>query len=364
MEKTSLHILVCPLDWGLGHATRCIPIIREALRQGHKVSIAGEGRSQALLKKEFPELTHIDLKGFSPTYVKGDNLPLKLVLLSPQFALRIYNELKQIKKIVKEHAIDIVFSDNRYGARTKDCRCIVMSHQIMIKTPDAVRFSEKFLYSLSKKLLNKFDACWIPDYAEAPGLSGDLSHKYTTPNNTTYVGPLSRFTLDGESKKKEKTYAISAIISGQEPQRSILENILKKQLKELNVPAIIVGGKTESKNEECIEEGKLKIMNYASSEEIKDIICRSNIVICRSGYSSVMDLQALGSKALLIATPGQTEQIYLAEMLKENKIAYCQTQQKLNLKADIPEALSYKGFSPDNTSEMLSSAIKNINIKQ
>lgn len=344
MQPKPLHILISPLDWGLGHASRCIPVIKQLITAGHKVTVAGYGRSFILLQKEFPALECIELKGFSPSYSVSGKLLFHLFLLLPGFIVSIFRENRELKKLIAKHQFDIIISDNRYGLRNAKITSIIITHQVMIKTPHWLRFAEYLIYRVSRLLISGFDECWIPDYEETPGLSGDLSHKYPLPRNAKFIGPLSRFEQSEPfSKLNPGEQKITAIISGPEPQRSIFEHLVTKQLSELNQTGIILSGKPES-GTAVVVDGNLTILPHLSVNEMRTLINSSFLVICRSGYSSVMDLQALGAKALFIPTPGQTEQIYLAELCQNAGIAAWCHQKNLNLKTEIENAIKFPGF--------------------
>jgi UDP:flavonoid glycosyltransferase YjiC (YdhE family) len=357
MPESRLHILISPLDWGLGHAARCIPVIRELLQVGHKVTIAGSGRSVLLLKKEFPELETIELPGFSPSYSRSGKMALHLFLLLPQFILSIIREHRMLNKLIKQFHFDIVISDNRYGLWNRKVRSLLITHQVMIKTPSWLRFAEYPVYRISRFFITHFDECWIPDSKESPGLSGDLSHKYSLPGNATFIGALSRFERSGNSPNSfAGDGKIVAIISGPEPQRSIFEDMVTLQLRELNLPSLIISGKPESAYNKIIE-NNLTIVPYMATEELKSLLISSSLVICRSGYSSIMDLSKLGIKALFVPTPGQTEQLYLAGILQLEGVALWRTQKELNLGTDIAEAQKYKGFAKHKSISGLNEAI-------
>lgn len=343
MSAESLHILVCPLDWGLGHASRCIPVIRDLSAAGHKVTIAGYGRSFILLQKEFPDLERVEIRGFSPSYPRSGNMVMHLFLLLPQFIYSIFSEHHHLKKLQKERNFDIIISDNRYGLCLKNIKSILITHQVMIKTPAWLRFAEYPLYRLSRKLILRFDECWVPDSSIAPGLSGDLSHRFSLPSNSRFIGPLSRFQPEKFSDNTRPDSGITAIISGPEPQRSIFEDLLVKQLTEMKIPATIIGGKTE--NEQITEtKGLLKMISHTTTDETSAILATSALVICRSGYSSAMDMAVTGSTALFVPTPGQTEQKHLAQLYYSTGKAYFKNQENLNLKKDIYKAMVYPGF--------------------
>lgn len=363
MQPKPLHILISPLDWGLGHASRCIPVINQLSKAGHKVSIAGYGRSLVLLHKEFPMLESFDLRGFSPSYPVSGNLLLHLFLLLPRFISAIYREHRELKKLVARYHFDIIISDNRYGLWNKKAKSILITHQVMIKMPGWLRFAEFLTYRVSRFMINLFDECWIPDNKESPGLSGDLSHKYPLPGNARFIGPLSRF---GQREKLMERNPgagnITAIISGPEPQRSLFEDMVRKQLAGLNRNAVIISGKPESE-EPSVTDGKLTVLPHLPVSEMSSVIDSSSVVICRSGYSSIMDMQAIGTKALFVPTPGQTEQIYLAGLHQKSGIAFFQEQEKLNLETGIENALKYKGFGKSKPGSGLSEAIADLKKK-
>jgi len=363
MQPKSLHILISPLDWGLGHASRCIPVIYELIKAGHKVTIAGYGRSLILLRKEFPNLDSAELKGFSPSFSKTGKMVLHLFLLLPQFIGTIFHEHRNLKSLIQQKKFDIIISDNRYGLWNKQIKSILITHQVMVKTPAWLKFAEYPIYLVSRLMISRFDECWIPDYKESPGLSGDLPHKYPLPRNAKFIGPLSRFKQsESYSEKESDDDKITAIISGPEPQRSIFEDLLIKQLLELKQPGIIVSGKPESVKK-ATPKGNLTLIPHLPTQEMSELINTSSLVICRSGYSSIMDLHALGSKALFIPTPGQTEQIYLAQLHQKAGTAMWRKQETLNLNADIKEALKYPGFHNDIIRLSISAAIADLKKK-
>lgn len=357
MEPTPLRVLISPLDWGLGHATRCIPVIRQLIVQGHSVTVAGHGRSYILLQKEFPNLESIELPGFSPSYSRSEKILQHLFLQLPQFIKSVFDEHRTLKKLLSQHSFDVIISDNRYGLWNKNTLNVLITHQVMIKTPGWLRFAEYLLYRISRKLISRFDECWIPDYATAPGLSGDLSHKYTLPSNARFVGPLSRFhQVEPSLIKTDSERKITAVISGPEPQRSIFEALLTGQLSKMNLPTLIIGGRPES-GQGTIRAGNLSIIPFLDSDDLLSAVNSSSLVICRSGYSSVMDLASLGTKAIFVPTPGQTEQIYLAEMHQQAGSALYRSQEKLNLIEDITEAAKLPGFTKKPAGNELISAI-------
>lgn len=363
MKSEPLNILVCPLDWGLGHASRCIPIIRQLLEAGHQVTIAGSGRSLMLLQNEFPALESIEIQGFSPSFSKKGNMIWQLFRLLPQFIISIFKENRNLKKLISEFDFDIIISDNCYGLWNSGIKSILITHQIMIKTPACLKFAEYPIYLFSKLLISRFDECWIPDFEEAPGLSGDLSHKYKLPRNAKFIGPLSRFkNVNSSGKKNSDNQKILAIISGTEPQRTLFEELITKQLLQLNIKSTIISGKPENIDNKIVK-NNLTTISHLSSSELQSEIATSSLVICRSGYSSIMDLYAMGAKALFVPTPGQTEQIYLAQFHLQNGTSFFQHEDKLNLETAIPEAHTFTGFKNSVEKSLLNGVIPELKKK-
>lgn len=320
-------ILLAPLDWGLGHATRCIPIIRELLKAGHEVVIAADGRMEHLLRDEFPDLRFIYLKGYGLSYSSVFTAWMKIIFQLPKIIFRLLVEHSHLKNIIREHKIDVVISDGRFGLWNKNVCSVYMTHQVMIKCPRGLKVFEPLLYYFHSRIINKYNFCWIPDYSGGANISGDLSHKYPLPSNARFINPLSRYTPSSEEINFE--YDLCIVISGPEPSRSVFEKIVLSQLDTYTGKAILIEGRPGRKHDE--QKGNHRIVSHLPSETLKKAIVSSRLVVCRSGYSSIMDLVALKKDALLIPTPGQTEQEYLAEYLASHKIFKSVSQSEFSL---------------------------------
>jgi len=341
------RILICPLDWGLGHATRCIPVIRAFLEQQAEVLIAADGRPYELLKREFPSLQFIRLEGYNVRYPSSGSMAVSMLLSVPKILAGIKREHRELEKIIQQYKIDTVVSDNRYGCWNKNVRSIFITHQLMVKSPVA----EGLLHRIIRSYIKKYDECWIPDHARENNLSGDLSHKYPLPGNAFFIGPLSRFNATAQPEQTAQ-YDVMAIISGPEPQRSIFEKRVSEQLFQSNLKALIVFGIPEGKAGRE-KKGRLEMASHLGAEEMEKAIRSSSLIISRSGYSTVMDLAALAKKAVFIPTPGQTEQEYLAHYFSEKKVAYFQEQSEFNLDKALKEAEKYSGFKNIETDDLL-----------
>ena len=383
---TPRRILISPLDWGLGHASRIIPLINRYLEQGDNVIIAGSGLSLNLLKKQFPTLESIEIPSFKMKYSAGKSQVWAVAKAFPRLIYYSIREHSALKRIVKEKNIDFIISDNRFGLYHKTVPCAYITHQLMIKLPKGWAWLEPFVASVHRCIINKFTECWVPDFKEVElSLAGELSHPNKMPRNVRYIGVLSRFskrctpygratddntitqaspvlrTSDTCLQNRITPYgretiitdcardfipfghqyvsparlcisklnialaysqnsSLLTILSGAEPQRSIFEKELLVSLQSKpHENIILVQGKIEAEQRKT-KVGKVTVYNFMSSEELQGYILKADEIICRSGYSSIMDLHALGKlkNATLIPTPGQTEQEYLAEYISNH----------------------------------------------
>ncbi len=334
------RILICPLNWGLGHASRDVLIMNRLLEAGHELVIAGDGAVLEFLKTEFPKLKSIHLPSFIRiTYFKHLPAWLKIFILTPFLLYGFIIERYRLKKIVREIRPDVVISDNRYGLWSEKVNSILITHQCSIKFPGIMKFLEYPAALFIRILMEGFDICWIPDYPGPQNLSGDLSHRFPLPPNASYIGPISRFSMPAMPNEKEEKLPdadLLILLSGPEPQRTRLEEIVLKQVHTLPVNTIILQG-LPGKNE-TIEIGPYHTMiSHLPSRELKGLIQNARFIICRSGYSSIMDLAELKKKAMIIPTPGQTEQKYLADYLAEKRMFLSCSQHDFDLSAALPE---------------------------
>ncbi len=318
--QNSKRILVAPLNWGLGHATRCIPIINALLERGYHPFIASDGVALTLLQKEFPELPSFELPSYKITYAeKGKNFKIKMIWDSPKVLKAMAKEKKAVKKLVKEHQLDGIISDNRLGVYYKKVPCVFITHQLNVLSGNTTWMSSQ----AHQKIIKKFNACWVPDVEGKPNLTGKLGHLKKSKLNIKYLGPLSRF----EKMDVPIIYDLMVLLSGPEPQRTLLETKLLKELQQFEGNILFVGGKIEAsqtKSEIKTDKGSLLHMNFMQSNELQTGLNQSAKVLCRSGYTTVMDLAKLEKKAFFIPTPGQYEQEYLAKrMEKQNLVPYC-----------------------------------------
>ena len=311
-----MKILICPLNWGLGHATRCVPVIRQLLKEKHEPVIVSDGFPLAFLRLEFPSLRFIEYPSYSIFYAAGKSQVVAMICNFPSIITGIIKEHYWLKKLLQTEHFDKVISDNRFGMWNKNVDCIYITHQLMVKMPRYLKFLEPFVHLIHKGFINRYSECRIPDAKENGGLSGDLSHKYPLPKNATFIGPLTRF-QGFENIQPNSEFEVIAVISGVEPQRSLIEKSLVTRFEHTNQKILIVAGQPGPERTET-PVGKITIVSHIQDDELASLLLGSKKIIARSGYSTIMDLAALNClhKAELIPTPGQTEQVYLASFLK------------------------------------------------
>lgn len=275
--------------------------------------IASDGAALELLKKEFPQLATFQLPSYNITYPEnGAFLKIKLFKNSPKFLKAIKEERKATLNLVEEYNISAIISDNRLGVFSKEIPSIFITHQLNVLSGVTTWLSTK----IHNRFIKNFDFCWVPDYEGDYNLSGKLGHPKKFPIPTTYLGPLSRF----EFKNFPKKYDLLVLLSGPEPQRDILEKQLLNELKSFEGKIVFVKGVISEEHSYEIIKNRI-IYNFLTSDALEKVLNQSKMVLCRSGYTSIMDLAKLKKKVFLIPTPGQSEQEYIAKILSDKNLA-------------------------------------------
>lgn len=340
-NQNNRTILIAPLNWGLGHATRCIPIIKALQDNNYIPIIASDGIALALLRKEFPCLKFLELPSYEIEYAKnGKNFKCKLLKNSPKMIEAILTEKKLVKTWITEHGIDGIISDNRLGVYNKSIPSVFITHQLNVMTGNTTWLTSR----LHQNIIKKYSECWVPDIETSPNLAGELSHIKNNSFKLNYLGPLSRM----HKKDVPKKYDLMVILSGPEPQRGILEEKLKIELQRYEGNVIFIKGIVE-KNQTKEQIGNIFYYNFMNSRQLEQTFNESEIVLCRSGYTTIMDLAKLGKKAFFIPTPGQYEQMYLARKLKEEGLVPYADQDSFIIE-NLSELKLYDGLhSSDHT---------------
>jgi hypothetical protein len=411
-----LKVLVAPLDWGLGHATRCIPIIKELLNQKCQVIVAAEGAQKALLHEEFPFLTFVELPGYRVQYGKNRALTfLRLIASIPKILIHIKRENGWLRRFADHERPDLVLSDNRYGLYLPGTVTIFITHQLSIRTPFG-KVADRLLQRINYSAIGRFSVCWVPDTAGADGLAGELSHpKRMPPIPTRYIGWLSRmqspFEGTGDIRsgssvrglasdvpaQSTKDFDVLVLLSGPEPQRTILEKMILAQAADCNCKMVLVrglpgkrtregaadipegyerGGPWRSRPNEVLSDSvvvgvdrnsgrslaaprRVVVYDHLVAGELERLMLRSDVVLSRPGYSTVMDLRRVGKKAIFVPTPGQTEQEYLGGYLAAKGLGICVRQHAFSLTAALMQARGL-GDRPGTGNEQMKNEIRTI----
>ncbi len=351
-----IHVLYSVLNWGLGHATRSIPIIHELLANNCKVSLAGEGHSMVLLQKTFPELNSYPIKGINVNYPITQSMTFAMMKQMWAINRAIKSEQEQFKNLVHTLNPDVIFSDNRYGAFSKNVYSIFIGHQLWIQTPSILKWTEPIIFKLHKKKIRVFNECWVPDFMGDLNLSGELSHhpKAIESLQPVFIGPLSRLRLSEINKENVST--ILVIVSGPEPQRSIFEEKCRKEAEKTGLKTLIVQGQPHLNND--ITNKNIRIVSHLAEEDLSAAITNATYIVCRSGYSTIMDLATLKKNALCIPTPYQTEQEYLASSLAKKGIIVHQPQHDIDFNSAFNYLNHLKKFEVPNDGHLKKNIIR------
>jgi len=321
----------------MGHATRCVPVINELRRKNYEVILAADSRPYDFLQEYFPDLELVRFPGVRITYPPGKNMTGKMMARAPHILLSIYREHRRLKKIIREYDIDVVISDNRFGLWSKEVYSVYMTHQVLIKAPERLHWAEPWLSRVHRWFMNHYDECWIPDLPGHPNLSGDLGHLYPLPKNSKYTGLLSRFENPKSPNPQIPKSPNLFLLSGPEPQRTIFEQIILKELaKHPGLEAVILQGLPGDPQQKSPLPG-VEMYNHLPDIDMVRLIREAGLIICRPGYSTLMDLAVLGRNAVLVPTPGQTEQEYLARNLSGTGAFYAMSQEQFSLDEALRE---------------------------
>lgn len=334
-------VLICPQNWGLGHVTRTIPIIQYFLDKKYEVLLACSGEGSHLLRKEFPNLEVFEIADYNIKY------PFKSMYLNIAFQfikmnIAIVKEHFEIKRISKKYGIGLIVSDARLGAAQKKIPSIIIAHHLHFRLH--FKLIEWICDTWLKIFYLLFDQLWIPDLEGPVNLSGTLSHLYHSKKHY-FIGIVSRF----QDLQLKMDYDYTFMLSGPEPQRSHLEEIILRQFEFVkNKKCILIRGTNQGNSIDYFTDkyqSILEVKNLVTGNELNKIMCASRLIICRSGYSTLLDLAIIRKPALLIPTPGQPEQEYLADELKQKGLFYSVSQDDLLLETDLEKAKDYKGYS-------------------
>lgn len=331
------NILICPLEWGLGHAARMIPVAKKLQEMNNNIFIGSGDEHLALFRAEMKGVRYINFSGFRPGYSRHFPQYFIMLLKTPLLLYHIILEHQRLKRIIRENKIDIVISDNRFGLWNKNVTSVYVTHLPLIPLPKAFKLLEFIGVLLHRAVIRQYSLCLIPDLPGEQNVSGRLSHGVRLPDNVRFTGIISRFINSGEPNKDQMPdfRHNTVILSGPEPQRGMLKQRLVNILCKKEPVTVILEGRPD-KEKSIIRSENIAFYNHLSAPEMMMMIKSSESVISRSGYTTIMDLIALNCSALLIPTPGQTEQEYLAEYLSAKGWFTTTTQEDLDDSISLP----------------------------
>ncbi len=312
-NSRSLRVLFSPLDWGLGHTTRSLPLIHALREEEVELVFAGSSRQQDWVKAYFPDMEVMDLPGHTVRYARSavGMLP-RLILQLPSFWNQVKKEREWLAEQQRLRPFDGVISDNRYGLWHPDAESVFITHQLQIQTPWG---GTSWIRRAQFRMIRPFDQIWVVDHeGGGPSLAGALAHPPGLPPGTRYIGWLSAMDPGGVEENRQRPLLI--LLSGPEPQRTLLSDRLWKQVqeREWDRPIWFVEGSPQAPHR---NPSSPRVMHWTHLQagELNRKLAESAMVICRSGYSTIMDLIRMGKPAILVPTPGQTEQEYLGRRL-------------------------------------------------
>ncbi|OGJ89795.1 MAG: hypothetical protein A2268_07380 [Candidatus Raymondbacteria bacterium RifOxyA12_full_50_37] len=351
-SPTAKRILVAPLDWGLGHATRCIPIIRLLLSRGHEVMVAGD---TGLLSETFPGLASFSLVRYNMTYAAT---PFGMALKFPAMVLRVLRKSRQehreLEALIEKHRIDVVISDQRFGCYSAKARSIYLTHQLCVKMPNGFGFFEALVARSLRYAANRFHEVWVPDVPGQDNLTGDLTQKYPAPNHRRFIGVLSRFGTQAPAIGDGERIDLLVMLSGPEPQRTMFERKVLSHLRAFSGAAIVLLGRPNTILAEKYPHN-IQVFAHLPSADIERFIRGANAIVCRGGYTTIMDLVSLKKKALLVPTPGQSEQEYLCARLSRSSMFASMDQETFDLRKgmDMLQRYSHSSLPKSDTTLLI-----------
>ncbi len=316
----------------MGHATR-VSVLVDLLIRDNEILLVAQGRGYYFLKQRFPQLRIIKPPRLELRYARSKLFfNLSLVFIVIKLISNCMMDRVLLQRLIKDFDPDLIISDNRFCFWSRRVRSVYLTHQLQVEVPWALRFFNGLVQKLNKYFIRKYDMVLVPDVEkDNASLAGRLSHPWQVPGNVRYIGLLSRFY--GMSCIASEEYQVVAVVSGPDPARTRLVNILRRQLSETEFKGLIVSGKPEADISDACD--NVTVVPHLEDKDFCRYILGARFVIVRAGYSSLMDMVALGRSAIIIPTPGQTEQEYLARYLHGKKYFYAIDEDEVNLREQL-----------------------------
>lgn len=331
MTGNERNILLSPLDWGLGHAARCIQLISRFLNQGSNVTVFASAQLIGFLRIRFPDIKYIEDHTQPFSYGLNGTSTFRLASMVLNMKRQVHNENMLCRKICESENFDLIVSDNRYGFRSTLIKSVLITHQLQPIPPGILKGAIPVMNRFLQKVYSSFQEIWVPDFPEYPGLAGRLSHtRYSIPG-VNYIGSLSRFADFQQKKANRNPKSVLILTSGPAEHRGLMADKLIRIFMPYALQIAVAGVSSENRS-------NIRFFESPSDEKLFSLIQEAGIIVSHSGYSTIMDLVSIGRSAVLIPTPGQTEQKYLAE-LHRNKFLIATSFNDVSGLASNPEKL-------------------------
>jgi len=347
-DNTPKKVLFGTSSWGLGHATRDLNLIRGLLSRGCEVTVVSTGGALRVLKGELGDSCHyLDWPDIPSSVARSSFLfYLKTTANVPRIMWIWHREKRRVAELLRQERFDLIVTDHRNGLVRSDVRSCFITHSPRYIAPWRDPFMEGIMEWFLARWFAPVYKILIPDDEEG-GMSGDMSHKirFTPREKLAYLGILS--SAHRRDLPQDIDYFIT--ISGPEPQRTMFADKVLSQVDKLSGKIVIALGTPGGTAPKL--GNKIEIYPYLNRDKQEEMLNRAKLVICRSGYTTLMELAEIGRKALLIPTPGQSEQEYLAKTLRERGEFYSVRQNKLDLVRDTKIASTYSGHTPHHLTE-------------
>jgi len=349
-----MRVLYAVGSWGLGHATRSLPVIQALLERGVEVTVVCTGRALLLLRQELMERCEfLDWPDVPQTLGRSAlEFYARSALAIPHMLLVMLRERSWTENLLRRRRFDRIVSDNRYGVQHPAVPSFHLAHSLRFIAPRRVALLEWLLEAFNYRWFCGLRRILVPDTPE-DRLSGDLAHRLRVfpPKLLAYIGVLSRI----RARDLPQDLDLFVTLSGPEPQRTMLEEVIRRQLAAWRPAAtglrvVVALGRPEAPHREEVD--GVEVYGYLDARAQEEMVNRAHLVVARSGYSTIMELAEVERRAVLVPTPGQTEQVYLAAYHERRGTIRAVSQSRLALPRDVAVAATRPGLRAREKTEV------------
>lgn len=342
MSNKKPLVVLSMLNWGFGHLTRCFPIIRSLIELKKQLLIVCTPAQQEVLARSFDGLIFFNAADDTPRYGKTKATTLlRLSLQAPFQLMKVKRDNKLLERLSQEYDIELIISDNKYGFYHSRIPSVILTHQLNIQT-GLGKWADAVANRINRKLLSRFREVWVVDGVGKNSLAGSLSAASDNIDaRVKWIGTLNRLQIRAQ-KGSEK---LLIILSGPEPQRTILEELIVHQLPVNHRHITLIRGTKKNFSQQALQKlTSLQFTNWidlAGLAEIEQLLSQTEWVLGRAGYTSLMEWVTGGWKSIVIPTPGQAEQEYLGYYLMQRGWVFSVEQNNFDLQDSIKKAAAF-----------------------